>query len=45
MTVNLYDRLLTFGTKVTADGAVVYDYTKLKGELAESWKVADDACR
>jgi peptide/nickel transport system substrate-binding protein len=42
VTVNLYDRLLTFGTKVTADGAVVYDYTKLKGELAESWKVADD---
>ena len=30
VTVNLYDRLLTFGTKVTADGAVAYDYTKLK---------------
>jgi peptide/nickel transport system substrate-binding protein len=42
VTVNIYDRLLTFDTKVNADGAVVYDYTKLKGELAESWKVADD---
>ena len=42
VTVNLYDRLLTFGTKVNADGAVAYDYTKLKGELAESWEVADD---
>ena len=42
VTINLYDRLLKFGTKVNADGAVVYDYDKLEGELAESWEVAAD---
>ena len=41
-TINLYDRLLRFGTKVNAEGAVVYDYDTLEGELAESWVVAPD---
>lgn len=42
VTINVYDRLLTFGTKTLEDGAVVYDYDKLEGELAESWEVAPD---
>lgn len=42
VTVNIYDRLLTFDTKVNEEGAVVYDYSKVKGELAESWEVATD---
>jgi len=40
--VNAYDRLLTFGTKTGANGAVVYNYDSLKGEIAESWEVAAD---
>jgi len=42
VTVNIYDRLLRFGTKVNAEGAIVYDYGKLEGELAESWETAPD---
>lgn len=42
VTINLYDRLLRFGTKSNSEGAIVYDYDKLEGELAESWAVADD---
>ena len=42
VTVNVYDRLLTFATKAAADGSLSYDYTKLQGELAESWEVAPD---
>ncbi len=42
VTINLYDRLLSFGTKTNADGAIVYDYATLKGELADSWEVAAD---
>jgi peptide/nickel transport system substrate-binding protein len=37
-----YDRLMTFGTKKAADGQVMYDYTKLEPELAESWVVSGD---
>jgi len=37
-----YDRLMTFGKKTLPDGQVMYDYTKLEPELAESWKVAPD---
>ncbi len=37
-----YDRLMTFGRKKLADGQMIYDYTKLEPELAESWKVATD---
>jgi len=40
--VNAYDRLLTFGTKTGANGAVVYNYDSLKGEIAESWEGAAD---
>ena len=39
---NLYDRLMTFGTKTLADGSKSYDYTVLEPELAESWEIADD---
>jgi peptide/nickel transport system substrate-binding protein len=39
---NLYDRLLTYGTKTLADGARSYDHAVLKPELAESWQVAAD---
>src|SRR6266581_5516086 len=39
---NLYDRLLTHGTKTLADGTHSYDHAVLKPELAESWQVAPD---
>ena len=37
-----YDRLMTFGTKKLPNGQMMYDYTKLEPELAESWQVAKD---
>jgi len=40
--VNLYDRLLAFGTKTRPDGSLSYDYATLKPELAESWEIAAD---
>ena len=40
--VNLYDRLVTYGNKKLPDGSVMYDYTTIKPELAESWKFAAD---
>ena len=39
---NLYDRLLSYGTKTLADGTRSYDHAVLKPELAESWQVAAD---
>ncbi|KZD08559.1 ABC transporter substrate-binding protein [Oceanibaculum pacificum] len=42
VSVNCYDRLLTFGTKTMPDGTLSYDYSKLEGELAESWEIAPD---
>jgi peptide/nickel transport system substrate-binding protein len=39
---NIYDRLLTYGTKTLPDGSLSYDYSSLKPELAESWKVTAD---
>lgn len=39
---NTYDRLMTYGSKTLPDGKVMYDYTKLEPELAESWAVAAD---
>ena len=39
---NVYDRLLSYGTKTLPDGTLSYDYKKLTPELAESWAVADD---
>jgi peptide/nickel transport system substrate-binding protein len=38
-----YDRLLTFGTKKLANGQVMYDFTKLEPELAESWLLSATA--
>jgi len=40
--VNLYDRLLGYGTKTLDDGTMMYDYQKLEPEAAESWEVAPD---
>ncbi|GAB4385991.1 MAG: ABC transporter substrate-binding protein [Elainellaceae cyanobacterium] len=39
---NLYDRLMTFGSKTLSDGTVSYDYTKLEPELAEDWNISPD---
>jgi len=40
--VNVYDRLVTFGTRKLADGSLAYDYDKVVPELAESWVIAPD---
>ena len=40
--VNCYDRLVSFGTKKLPDGSLSYDYSVIKPDLAESWKLADD---
>jgi len=40
--VNCYDRLVSFGTKTLPDGSLSYDYSVIKPDLAESWKLADD---
>lgn len=37
-----YDRLMTFGKKKLPNGALMYDYTKLEPELAESWQLASN---
>jgi peptide/nickel transport system substrate-binding protein len=42
ISVNCYDRLISFGTKSNPDGTVTFDSTKLQPELAESWEVAPD---
>ena len=39
---NLYDRLVTFGTKTLADGSQSYDYTVIEPELAEDWTLSPD---
>lgn len=39
---NTHDRLITFETKTLPDGTQSYDYTKMKGELAESYVIAPD---
>ncbi|WP_246739486.1 ABC transporter substrate-binding protein [Martelella sp. HB161492] len=38
----IYDRLVTHGTKTLPDGKVVYDATKIEPELATSWEISDD---
>lgn len=38
---NVYDRLLTYGTKTLPDGTLSYDYASIKPELAESWEITD----
>ncbi|MEZ5592099.1 MAG: ABC transporter substrate-binding protein [Gammaproteobacteria bacterium] len=40
--VNVYDRLVSFGTKTLPDGSLSYDYSVIEPEIAESWAVADD---
>jgi peptide/nickel transport system substrate-binding protein len=40
--VNVYDRLVTFGTKTLPDGTLSYDYDRLEPELAESWETTPD---
>lgn len=40
--VNVYDRLVTFGTKKLADGSLAYDYDTVQPELAESWAFSPD---
>jgi peptide/nickel transport system substrate-binding protein len=39
---NIYDRLITHGSKKLPDGTLSYDYTQFKPELAESWEIAPD---
>src|SRR3990172_2751899 len=39
---NIYDRLLSYGTKTLPDGTLSYDYKTLTSELAESWELAGD---
>ncbi|MFO1070733.1 MAG: ABC transporter substrate-binding protein [Geminicoccaceae bacterium] len=39
---NVYDRLVTHGTKTMPNGATGYDATVFKPELAESWEINDD---
>jgi peptide/nickel transport system substrate-binding protein len=39
---NIYDRLITFGSKTLKDGSKMYDHAALKPELAESWQMAPD---
>jgi peptide/nickel transport system substrate-binding protein len=38
---NVYDRLVSHGTKVMENGALGYDVTVMKPELAESWDIQD----
>jgi peptide/nickel transport system substrate-binding protein len=39
---NVYDRLVTFADKRLADGGLTYDYSTLRGELAERFEVSAD---
>ena len=39
---NVYDRLLSYGSKKLPDGTTSYDYSRLTPELAASWQVAPD---
>lgn len=39
---NVYDRLVSHGTKTREDGSVVYDKDNIIPELATSWEVSDD---
>jgi len=42
VSVNCYDRLVTFGLRKLPDGSLAYDYEKVEPELAESWIVSPD---
>ncbi len=39
---NVYDRLLSYGTKRAPDGSAMYDYKNLQPALAERWERAPD---
>jgi peptide/nickel transport system substrate-binding protein len=39
---NVYDRLVSHGSKTLEDGTVVYDVTVMEPELAESWEMSED---
>jgi peptide/nickel transport system substrate-binding protein len=36
---NVYDRLITHGTKTSPDGQLSYDFERIEPELAERWEV------
>lgn len=42
ISVNCYDRLVSFGTKKMPDGSLSYDYSVIQPDLAESWSVTPD---
>jgi peptide/nickel transport system substrate-binding protein len=42
VTVNIYDRLVRFGTTTLADGTVAYDSTKIEPQIAKSWEFSKD---
>lgn len=42
ITVNIYDRLVSFGVKTLSDGTLAYDSTKIEPEIAESWEFSED---
>lgn len=42
ITWNVYDRLVTFGSKKGDDGLYYYDYFDIQPELAESYQLSDD---
>ena len=42
ISVNVYDRLVSFGTKTLPDGSLSYDYATIVPEVAERWEVVDD---
>ena len=44
LSMNVYDRLVAFGTK-TVDGNLVFDHTQLRGELAESFTISPDGLK
>ena len=42
ISVNCYDRLVSFGTKKMPDGSLSYDYSVIQPDLAESWETTAD---
>ena len=42
VTWNIYDRLVTFGSKPGDNGAAFYDYFNIEPELAEKYEISDD---
>lgn len=42
LSFHIYDRLTTFGTVPLDEFTSQFDYDKIRGELAESWKISPD---